>query len=144
MDTITIKIKAIPENESFARTVISAYASRVNPTMDILSDVKTAVSEAVTNAVIHAYDNETFLTNTNTGEICIKASIEDKTLSVDVSDNGKGIKNVVQAMQDFYTSKPSEERSGLGFTIMGSFMDSLEVLSNEENGTTIKMTKKLA
>jgi stage II sporulation protein AB (anti-sigma F factor) len=139
MDEITVILKAVPENESFARVVIAAFAARVNPAMDVLSDVKTAVSEAVTNAVIHAYDGDG-----RQKDICIKASIQDKTLKVDVKDYGQGIHNVLEAMTDFYTSKPCEERSGLGFTIMGSFMDSLEVLSAAGEGTTIRMSKKLA
>ena len=109
--------------------------------MDVLSDVKTAISEAVTNAVIHAYDNDNL--NGKQNDICIKAAIEEKTLKVNIADYGRGIPDIVRAMADFYTSKPCEERSGLGFTIMGSFMDTLEVISAKGEGTTIKMTKKL-
>lgn len=138
MDSITLTIKAMPVNESLARSLIAAYAARVNPTVDIISDIKTAVSEAVTNAVIHAYAGDA------EKEIRINASIRGKTLSVAVEDFGVGIPDVIEAMGDFYTSKPADERSGLGFTIMGSFMDSLEVKSVPGEGTTIVMTKQLA
>jgi anti-sigma F factor len=138
MDTITLIIKALPANESLARSLIAAYAARVNPTVDIISDVKTAVSEAVTNAVVHAYEGDA------DKDICIKAAIADKILRVEILDYGIGIPNVVEAMKDFYTTKPSEERSGLGFTIMGSFMDTLDVKSTPGEGTTVTMTKKLA
>lgn len=138
MDSITITLKAMPVNESFARSLIAAYASRENPTINVISDIKTAISEAVTNAIIHGYNGD------QEQDIYIKASIKEKVLRVSVSDRGTGIPNIIEAMNDFYTTRPSEERSGLGFTIMGSFMDTLEVNSNLGEGTTITMTKKLA
>lgn len=137
MDCMTLIVKALPENESFARTVVAAYAARMNPTMDIINDIKTAVSEAVTNAVIHAYNGE------KDKDISIKACIRDRILKVEVSDSGVGIPDVITAMTEFYTTKPQEERSGLGFTIMGSFMDTLDVKSTPGEGTTVTMTKKL-
>ncbi|MFA5450298.1 MAG: anti-sigma F factor [Clostridia bacterium] len=137
MDKMTLIVKAEASNESFARTVIAAFAARENPTVNIISDIKTAISEAVTNAVIHAYNGN------NCGEICIKASIEDRILKVEVTDYGKGIVDIIEAMSDFYTTLPGEERSGLGFTIMGSFMDSLDVKSVLGEGTTVSMTKRL-
>lgn len=138
MDKITLIISAVAANESLARTVVAAYAARLNPTMEVLSDVKTAVSEAVTNAVIHAYGGED-----PDKEIRITAELNGNTLKVEVSDSGIGITNITNAMKDFYTTKPSEERSGLGFTIMGSFMNTLEVRSIIGEGTTVLMTKKL-
>jgi stage II sporulation protein AB (anti-sigma F factor) len=137
-DNLTITLKAMPENESLTRSLIAGYATRVNPTMEILSDIKTAVSEAVTNAVIHAYNGDT------EKDICVKAKIADKVLTVQVIDYGVGIENLNLAMKDFFTTKINEERSGLGFTIMGSFMDSLDVTSVLGEGTTVTMTKKLA
>lgn len=137
MDNITLICKAIPQNESFARSVVAAYAARLNPTMDTLSDIKTAVSEAVTNAIVHGYNNDP------EKEIRITASIEGNTLWVKVEDDGVGIPDVVAAMKDFYSSRPSEERSGLGFTIMGSFMDTLDVKSVVGEGTAVTMSKAI-
>jgi len=137
MDKITLIFKALPQNESFARSVVAAYATRLNPTMDVLSDIKTAVSEAVTNAIVHGYHNDP------DQEIRITASIEGNTLLVKVEDTGVGIPDIVEAMKDFYTTLPSEERSGLGFTIMGSFMDTLDVKSVIGEGTAVTMSKAI-
>jgi stage II sporulation protein AB (anti-sigma F factor) len=137
MDNITLICKAIPQNESFARSVVAAYAARLNPTIDTLSDIKTAVSEAVTNAIVHGYDNDP------EKDIRITASIEGNTLWVKIEDNGVGIPDVIEAMKDFYSGKPSEERSGLGFTIMGTFMDTLDVKSVVGEGTAVTMSKKI-
>ncbi|MFI3228710.1 MAG: anti-sigma F factor [Bacillota bacterium] len=137
MDNITLVVKSMPINNGLVRAVVASYAGRLNPTMEVLSDIKTAVSEAVTNAIIHAYDGSA------DNDICINASIDGNTLAVKVTDYGKGILNIVDAMRDFYTTKSSEERSGLGFTIMSSFMDSIDVKSSEGEGTTVTLTKKL-
>lgn len=136
---MNLKMLAISKNESFARNVVAGFCVEANPTIEIINDVKTAVSEAVTNSIVHAYtgiDGENYIT--------INCMIVDKMLIIEISDKGIGIDNVDEALSDFYTSKPDEERSGLGFTIMRSFMDSLEVQSVPDVGTTIKMTKKLA
>ncbi len=124
------------ENESFARNVISCFALSLNPTLAELSEIKTAVSEAVTNAIVHAY-------RYGAGEITMEAEIIDNTLHINVFDNGKGIENVSKALEPFYTTNAEDERSGMGFTIMQSFMDKVVVESNIGYGTKVYMTKKL-
>ena len=138
MDNMFIKVNAIPTNESFLRGVVSAFAARANPTMEVISDIKTAVSEAVTNVIVHAYRDA------DLGEIEVSASIEEGILTVAVTDRGKGITNINEALKDFFTTRADEERSGLGFSIMAGFMDSLRVSSQSGTGTTVTMTKKLA
>lgn len=137
MDTLYIKVNALASNESFLRSTIGAYCARQNPALDIISDIKTAVSEAVTNAIVHGYENNP------DGIIEVYAEIANNVLDLRISDSGVGIDDVNQAMCDFYTTKGNEERSGLGFTIMKSFMDTLEVKSYPNEGTTVIMTKKL-
>ncbi|MEW9095101.1 MAG: anti-sigma F factor [Clostridiaceae bacterium] len=122
------------ENESFARVAVAAFASQLDPTIDEITDVKTAVSEAVTNSIIHGYDNKEDI-------IRVEAYIKDKELTVIVCDNGVGIDNIDLAMQPLYTSRPDLERSGMGFTVMESFMDSLTVESTDRKGTKIIMKK---
>lgn len=134
---MTLKFKAIEENLGFARSVVGAFCVSENPTIDIISDIKTAVSEAVTNAIIHGYKGED-------GEVTIEAEISNHILSLTVIDSGCGIENVEMALRDFFTSSGKEERSGLGFTIMRSFMDGLYVLSKPFAGTTVQMKKQLA
>lgn len=125
------------QNEGFARVAVAAFASQLDPTIDEISDVKTAVSEAVTNAIIHGYNNEEEM-------ITIEAIIHDAELTVIISDAGKGIDNLEIAMQPLYTSRPDLERSGMGFTVMEAFMDSLDVSSNKDTGTSIIMKKKFS
>ena len=137
MDTLNIKVNSINTNESFLRSTIGAYCARKNPSLETISDIKTAISEAVTNAIVHGYSNN------REGIIEIDAKIVENVLHVKVIDYGKGIENVEVAMQDFFTTKPDEERSGLGFTIMSSFMDSVEVVSDLGEGTSVIMSKKL-
>lgn len=122
------------QNESFARVVVAAFASQLDPTIEELSDVKTAVSEAVTNAIIHGYEN-------TTGTVTINCNIEGNKLTVEILDNGKGIEDISQAMQPLYTSRPEMERSGMGFTVMETFMDTLDVDSVTGKGTRVTMTK---
>lgn len=122
------------ENESFARVAVAAFASQLDPTIDEITDVKTAVSEAVTNSIIHGYDNKEDI-------IKVEAYIKDKELTVIVCDNGRGIDNIDLARQPLYTSRPDLERSGMGFTVMESFMDSLTVESADGKGTKIIMKK---
>lgn len=131
-----VEFKSISENESFARVVVSAFASQLDPTLDEISDIKTAISEAVTNAIIHGYGNEA-----EEKMVTVEATIEGNELTVMVSDEGNGIDNVELAMQPLYTSRPDLERSGMGFTVMETFMDSLEVKSEKGRGTTIIMKK---
>jgi stage II sporulation protein AB (anti-sigma F factor) len=130
-----LEIPSKSQNESFARVVVAAFASQLDPTLEELSDVKTAVSEAVTNSIIHGYEN-------SGGNITIKCKIEDRKLFVEIIDNGKGIEDVGLARQPLYTSKPELERSGMGFTVMETFMDSLDVISEPGAGTRVVMTKE--
>ena len=130
-----LEIPSKSQNESFARVVVSAFASQLDPTVSELSDVRTSVSEAVTNAIIHGYEN-------NPGVVIIKCRIEDNKLYVEIIDHGKGIEDVVLARQPLYTSKPELERSGMGFTVMETFMDTLEVESVPGEGTSVKMIKE--
>ena len=128
----------LPENESFARVAVSAFAVQLNPTLDVLADIKTAVSEAVTNAIVHGYQG-------STGLIEIQASLsEDGWLSISVSDAGCGIADIEQAMQPFFTTQPEKERSGMGFSVMQTFMDALKVESKVGVGTTVRMKKRIA
>lgn len=123
------------ENEGFARVAVAAFVSQLDPTIEEITDVKTAVSEAVTNAIIHGYENK------NEGTVKIEASIEKNELTVIVIDDGVGIEDVELAMQPLYTSRPDLERSGMGFTVMETFMDKLTVLSEANKGTKIIMKK---
>ncbi len=122
------------KNESFARVVVAAFASQLDPTIEELSDIKTAVSEAVTNAIIHGYEY-------GEGIVTIETIIEDNQVEIIIQDQGKGIKDIGKAMEPFYTSRPELERSGMGFTVMETFMDSLEVHSEANKGTRVKMVK---
>ncbi len=123
-------------NESFSRVVVAAFAAQLDPTIEELSDIKTAVSEAVTNAIIHGYEY-------GDGVIKIESTIEGNVIEIIVEDFGKGIQNLEEAMEPFYTSKPDLERSGMGFTVMATFMDDLKVETNESQGTRVIMTKKI-
>ncbi len=141
-----IEFDAVSINESFARMAVAAFLSPLNPTLEEISDVKTAVSEAVTNAVIHGYDEEYFQRNENREEkpkIYIHCVQEGDVLHVEVWDKGKGIANIELAMEPLYTSKPELDRSGMGFAFMEAFMDDLEVISEPGCGTTILMKKKI-
>ena len=127
-----------PANEGFARMVISAFVLPLNPTLEQLGDIKTSVSEAVTNAVVHGYGEKG-------GTIRMKAAINDSgELTVEVIDNGCGIRDIRQARQPFFTTLMESERSGMGFTVMESFMDSVHVISEPGRGTTVRMTKLIA
>lgn len=132
-----VKFSAKSENESFARVIVASFASKLDPTLDELADIKTAVSEAVTNAIIHGYDeNEEMF-------VKIRCKINDKTVTITVEDDGNGIEDLDMAMQPLYTSKPELERSGMGFTVMESFMDQVEVSSKKGEGTKVVMKKKI-
>lgn len=148
-----ISFDAISRNESLARVAVSAFATALNPTLEELSDIKTAVSEAVTNAIIHGYDNcagydmkgeiPRSRARINPGKVTVKCVLDKGTLYVDVIDNGKGIADIGQAMQPLFTTRPELERSGMGFAFMEAFMDDLEVESTPGAGTTVHMQKKL-
>ena len=123
-------------NEAFARITVAAFVAQLDPTIDELSDIKTAVSEAVTNSIIHGYDDED-------GIVKIEAKIFANNVEIVISDRGKGIENVEMAMRPLYTSNPDLERSGMGFTIMESFMDEVKVESAIGFGTKVIMKKKI-
>ena len=123
-------------NEAFARITIAAFASQLDPTIEELADIKTAVSEAVTNCIIHGYENLD-------GIIKINSKIFANTIEIEISDTGKGIENIELARKPLYTSKSNLERSGMGFTIMESFMGTLRVRSKPGAGTTVTMKKQL-
>lgn len=131
-----VEFTSLSRNESFARVVISAFAAQLDPTLDEISDIKTAVSEAVTNAIIHGYGEES-----EEQVVKLEASIIGNVLEVKVIDAGKGIDNVDVARQPLYTSRPDLERSGMGFTVMETFMDELQVVSEVGVGTTVIMKK---
>ena len=134
MNKMTLKFCAKSENEQLARTCVSAFILPLNPSVEEMSDVKTAVSEAVTNAVVHAYLNRD-------GEILVECLIENNVLHIIVEDFGKGIEELNCALEPFFTTKLEEERSGMGFTIMKTFMDELNVVSKPNFGTKVFMRK---
>ena len=121
-------------NEAFARISVAAFESQLDPTIDELADIKTAVSEAVTNCIIHGYEN-------TIGTVKVECKLKQNLIEIQVSDNGKGIANVEEARKPLYTTKAELERSGMGFTIMESFMDELKVESIPEIGTKVTMKK---
>ena len=123
-------------NESFARVTVAAFMTSLNPTVEEVSDVKTAVSEAVTNAIIHGYEGEGH-------SIFIHGRTQGSTLFLTIRDEGVGMENVQQAMEPLYTTKPELDRSGMGFSFMEAFMDKLEVESEPGKGTTVKMEKTI-
>lgn len=135
-DILKMQILSRPENEAFARAAVAAFITRINPTLEEINDIKTAVSEAVTNAVVHGYDSED-------GIIALEIQIEEKTVSITVQDYGVGIDNVEQAREPLFTTKPEEERSGMGFTFMEIFMDKLTVESSSGKGTIVHMSKSI-
>ncbi|MBQ8320591.1 MAG: anti-sigma F factor [Clostridia bacterium] len=138
-----LEIAAIGENESFARSAVAAFALALNPSLSELSDVKTAVSEAVTNCIVHAYEGEDAQKS-----ILIECRIEKRTvggaLHIAITDYGKGIQDVEQALAPFFTTLEDEERSGMGFTIMQTFMTEFSVASEPGKGTKIVMMKEIA
>ena len=131
-----IEFDSKSQNEAFARVVVAAFASQLDPTIEEITDIKTAVSEAVTNAIIHGYED-------NAGIVIVTCKINGSELEIIIEDKGQGIDNVEQAREPLFTSKPQLERSGMGFTVMETFMDEVEVYSELEKGTTIRMIKKL-
>ena len=134
-----LEIKAVGENESFARSAVSAFALALNPTLSELSDIKTAVSEAVTNSIVHAYKKggDNFIV------IECKVNALSSELHIEITDTGCGIANLEQALEPFYTTLESEERSGMGFTIMQTFMDDFQIDSKAGAGTKITMKKRI-
>lgn len=135
-NAMSLEFDSKSENESFARIVVAAFAAQLNPTIEEIADIKTAVSEAVTNSIIHGYDGRE-------GKIVVTCTIEESKITVSVADKGKGIDDIKQAMEPLYTTKPELERSGMGFAFMEAFMDELEVLSTPDEGTTVIMSKTI-
>ena len=136
-NVMEVKLSAKSENESLARVIVASFAAKLDPTLDELADIKTAVSEAVTNAIIHGYDED------ESKFVYLRCEIKEDTIKIVIEDRGKGIEDINMAMQPLYTSKPELERSGMGFTVMESFMDGVEVSSIKNDGTKIVMTKKI-
>ena len=124
------------ENEGIARIVTAAYIMKFDPDMEEMDDIKTAVSEAVTNCIVHAYHNPV-------GKIIMDISDQNGILRIEIKDQGIGIPDVKKAMEPMFTTKPEEERTGMGFSFMEAFMDQVEVISKQGEGTTVIMTKKI-
>jgi stage II sporulation protein AB (anti-sigma F factor) len=125
------------ENEAFARVAVAAFVSQLDPTLELLNDIKTVVSEAVTNSIIHGYENKP------DGVVLLEAEIDGDTVTIAVSDEGRGIEDIDLARQPLYTSRPELERSGMGFTIIENFMDELDVASEPGKGTRLRMKKRI-
>lgn len=137
VNEMRLDFPALPENEAFARMVISGFMLPLNPTLEQLADVKTAVSEAVTNAIIHGY-------GAGKGTVRMHATCsDDGVVVIDIIDRGCGISDVAHARQPFYTTSEGDERSGMGFTVMESFMDAVEVRSAVGHGTTVRLVKQI-
>lgn len=131
-----VTFKALSVNEGFARVCVSGFCIQLNPTVDEINDIKTAVSEAVTNCVVHAYPK-------HNGMVVLRCEIEGDIVKIKISDKGVGIKDIDRAREPFFTTKPDDERSGMGFSVMESFMDKVEVEKNDDKGITVTMYKKL-
>lgn len=136
---IHLEFAALSDNESFARMVVAAFITPLNPTLEEMSDVKTAISEAVTNAVLHGYESR----NSMEDRIYMDCMLRGDVLEVEIVDRGIGIEDVGTAMEPLYTSKPEQDRSGMGFAFMEAFMDDLEVESEVGYGTVVRMCKKI-
>lgn len=138
MNRVVIEMEALPQNQMFARSAVAAYMGQVDPTVEEMTEVKTAVSEAVSNAIIHGYGKS------GSGNIRIEMDMpKEDTLVVKVVDFGRGIENIDKAREPLFTTGPAEELSGMGFTVMESFMDKMAVESEVGKGTTITLMKKL-
>lgn len=133
-----IEFSSKSTNEAFARVTVASFITPLNPTMEELNEIKTVVSEAVTNSIIHGYNNE------SDHKVSIKCVIKDNEIDLTISDNGVGINDIEEAMEPLFTSKPELERSGMGFTIIENFMDAVEVTSGLGKGTQVRMVKQLS
>lgn len=136
MERLYVELESKSENESLARVIVTAFAARLNPTLEEVSDIKTAVSEAVTNAVIHGYEN-------GEGIIKLICEIDRDYIIVSIRDEGVGIEDIEKAKEPLFTTREADERSGMGFAFMEIFMDELYVESEPGKGTTILMKKKI-
>lgn len=128
---------SLSENESFARSCAAAFCTQLNPTIEELSDVRTAISEAVTNAIIHGYENRS-------GMVHLRCTLEGDLFTATVRDDGLGIRDIEQARQPFFTTRPELERSGMGFTVMEAFMEEVVIESVPGQGTSVTMKKRIA
>lgn len=131
-----LEFLSLSANESFARVAVAAFVSQLDPDMEELTEIKTVVSEAVTNAIIHGYEGQD-------GTVVVTCSIDGQTVEILIEDYGQGIADIEQARQPLYTSKPELERSGMGFTIMENFMDDIEIKSELRKGTTVRLVKTI-
>ncbi len=136
MNELNVSFPSLPENEGVSRVVVAAMMMPLMPTVAEVADVKTAVSEAVTNAIVHGYEG-------TRGMVRMRITTEGRTVRVEVSDTGRGIRDIPQAMEPFYTSHPEQERSGMGFAVMQTFMDDVSVDSTPGKGTTVRLVKRL-
>ncbi len=136
INKMELKFKALSQNESFARASVAGFCMSLNPTMDELTDIKTAVSEAVTNCIVHAYPTS------QKGDIIITTTIYNDCVKIEIRDFGVGIKDIEQAKRPFFTTAGTSDRSGMGFTVMESFMDNLNV-KNEDKGVLVTLTKTI-
>ena len=135
-NTMKVEFDSISANEAFARVAVAAFLAQLNPSVEEVADVKTAVSEAVTNAIIHGYGGEVH-------KITIYAEVEGKVLTLWIADQGVGIADIEKAMEPMYTTKPDIERAGMGFSFMEAFMDELSVTSEPGKGTMVRMSKTI-
>ncbi|MEH7883075.1 anti-sigma F factor [Bacillus sp. JJ1609] len=135
---MNLQFSALSQNESFARVTVAAFIAQLDPTLDELTEIKTVVSEAVTNSIIHGYENDA------NGMVYISVLLQEGTVEMLIKDEGIGIPDIDEAMQPLYTSKPELERSGMGFTIMENFMDEVQVRSEPGFGTEIRLKKHLS
>lgn len=135
-NNIKVELKSCPENEKIARQIVAAMIVDLDPTVEEICDIKTSVSEAVTNSIIHGYENKD-------GTIYIDVTVDQNDVNIIIKDYGVGIEDVERAREPLYTSQPELERSGMGFTVMESFMDFVDVISEKGVGTKVIMRKKI-
>ncbi|MDR3021881.1 MAG: anti-sigma F factor [Clostridiales bacterium] len=133
---MTISVQSKTVNEALVRSSVAAFCAELDPTVDQINEIKTALTEAVNNSIVHGYDGDI------KGFVHIEATINGDTVHIRVQDQGKGIADVEAAIKPFYTTKPDQERSGMGFTVMEAFMDNLKVVSNDR-GTVVEMSKRI-
>ena len=136
INEMTLRFVSRSANEGFARAAAAAFIAQLDPTVEQLYDIKTAVSEAVTNAIVHGYEG-------TRGTVILRASIDGTLLTIEITDKGRGIADIPQAMEPFFTTHPEQERSGMGFAVMQTFMDDLRVTSTPGQGTTVRMKKRI-
>ncbi len=135
-NNMELRLPSLSVNEGFARSVVGAFATQLDPTLEEIADIKTAVSEAVTNAIVHAYPDRL-------GDIRVFASLENRQIKVVIEDYGVGIRDIEQARQPFFSTAGDESRSGMGFTVMETFMDEVTIASSAGKGTTVEMKKAI-